>query len=102
MLDHRFNDRPMNWYDANRFCRSQKAKLVEIESSRENREISEEIRRRGFNQQKKQFWLGLTDIRKEGQWVSESTLRVYVFSFFIEHSHFSEAKIYKLGFPSAG
>ena len=102
MLDHRFNDRPMNWYDANRFCRSQKAKLVEIESSRENREISEEIRGSGFKKQKKQFWLGLTDRRREGQWVYESTLRVYVFSFFIEHSHFSEAKIYKLGFPSAG
>ena len=78
------------------------AKLVEIESSRENREISEEIRGRGFNQQRKQFWLGLTDIRREGQWVYESTLRVSVFLFFIEHSHFSEAKIYKLGFPSAG
>ena len=87
---------------------------MEIESSRENREISEEIRGRGFKQQRKQFWLGLTDIRREGQWVYESTLRVYVFLFFIcffflqlvpkfcEHSHFSEAKIYKLGFPSAG
>ena len=86
---------------------------MEIESSRENREISKEIRGRGFNQQRKQFWLGLTDRRREGQWVYESTLRVYVFLFFIcfslqlvskfcEHSHFSEAKIYKLGFPSAG
>ena len=75
---------------------------MEIESSRENREISEEIRGSGFKKQRKQFWLGLTDRRREGQWVYESTLRVYVFSFFIEHSHFSEAKIYKLGFPSAG
>ena len=83
---------------------------MEIESSRENKDISKEIRGRGFNQQRKQFWLGLTDRRREGQWVYESTRRVCIFvlslfffqlvSKFCEHSHFSEAKIYKLGVPS--
>ena len=77
-FSHRFNDSPMNWYTANNFCKRMKAKLLEIDSGYENREIWKEIRGRGFNQQKKQFWLGLTDRRREGQWVYESTGRVFL------------------------
>ena len=60
-----------------------KAKLLEIDSSKENKEIWKEIKKRGFKWQKKQFWLGLTDRRREGQWVYESTGRVFVFVFLL-------------------
>ena len=79
-FSHRFNDSPMNWYTANNFCKRMKAKLLEIDSSYENREVWKEIRGRGFNQQKKQFWLCLTDRGREGQWVYESTGRVFLHS----------------------
>ena len=79
-FSHRFNDSPMNWYTANNFCKRMKAKLLEIDSSYENREVWKEIRGRRFNQQKKQFWLGLTDRGREGQWVYESTGRVFLHS----------------------
>ena len=71
----RFEDRPMNWWRAKRYCQRLGAKMVEIDSAEENRAIVNEIRRRGFHRQRKQFWLGLTDRRREGQWVYESTLR---------------------------
>ena len=51
------------------------AKLVEIDSAEENQAIIDEIYARGYPRQKKQFWLGLTDRRREGQWVYESTLK---------------------------
>ena len=65
----------MNWESAKEYCQDLGAKLVEIDSARENRAIINEIKRRGFAWQKKQFWLGLTDRRMEGQWVHESTRR---------------------------
>ena len=65
----------MNWWRAKRYCQRLGAKMVEIDSAEENRAIVIEIRRRGFRRQRKQFWLGLTDRRREGQWVYESTLR---------------------------
>ena len=71
----RFIDRPMNWWTAKRFCQRLGAKLVEIDSAEENRAIINEINKRGFHRQRKQFWLGLTDRRREGQWVHESTLK---------------------------
>jgi len=70
-----FKDRPMNWYRARRYCKGLDAKLVEIDSSEENRAIIDAINARGYHRQKKQFWLGLTDRRREGQWVYESTLK---------------------------
>ena len=82
-FSHRFNDSPMNWYTANNFCKRMKAKLLEIDSSKENKKIWKEIKKRGFKWQKKQFWLGLTDRRREGQWVYESTGRVFVFVFLL-------------------
>ena len=63
----------MNWYKARRYCKGMGAKLVEIDSAEENQAIIDEINARGFPRQKKQFWLGLTDRRREGQWVYEST-----------------------------
>ena len=64
----------MNWETANKYCQGFGAKLVEIDSAEENRAIINEINRREFPRKRKQFWLGLTDRRREGQWVYESTL----------------------------
>ena len=65
-------------YTANNFCKRRTAKLLEIDLSSKNQEILNEVQGRGFNQQKKHFWLGLTDPRREGQWVHESLGRVFL------------------------
>ena len=65
----------MKWFEAKSFCKKLGAKLLEIDSSAENKAILGEIKKRGYHQQKKQFWLGLTDRRREGRWVLESTLK---------------------------
>ena len=67
----------MNWYRARSYCQGLGAgsKLVEIDSAEENRAIIDEYNAREYPQQNKQFWLGLTDRRREGQWVLESTLK---------------------------
>ena len=65
----------MNWFEAMRFCKMFGAKLLEINSFAENKAILGEMIKRGYHRQKKQFWLGLTDRRREGHWVLESTLK---------------------------
>ena len=65
-------------YTANNFCKRMTAKFLEIDLSSENQEILNDLQGRGFNQQKKHFWLGLTDRKREGQWVYESTGRVFL------------------------
>ena len=64
----------MSWFKARKYCQDLGAKLVEIDSFEENQAILDEITDKGYNRQKKQFWLGLTDRRQESQWVFESTL----------------------------
>ena len=57
----RLIDKPMNWYAADNRCRRLGGLLLEIDSPEENEAILGEIRKRGFPEQKKQFWMGLTD-----------------------------------------
>ena len=54
-------------YTANNFCKRMTAKFLEIDLSSENQEIFNDLQGRGFNQQKKHFWLGLIDRKREGQ-----------------------------------
>ena len=75
LLTHRLYQRPMEWNRANGFCTSLGAKLQEIDSSVEKRAILGEINKKGYHRQKMHFWLGLTDRRREGEWVYESTLK---------------------------
>ena len=51
----------MNWYAADNRCKRLGGQLLEIDTAEENEAILAEIRKRGFPQQKKQFWMGLTD-----------------------------------------
>ena len=58
----------MSWFEANSYCKSVGAKLVEIESEEENVAIVEEINRGGYKNRSRFFWIGLTDANKEGTW----------------------------------
>ena len=63
---------PMTWLDAKNFCeRLENSKLVEIDSEAENSAISGEMHRIGSPD----IWLGLSDRRREGNFVLESTGR---------------------------
>ena len=42
--------------------------LVEIDSDEENTALVEEINRRGYTDRNINFWIGLTDLEKEGDW----------------------------------
>ena len=54
----------MSWFAAKKHCEGIGGKLVEIDSEEENTALVEEInRRRGDS-----FWIGLTDLEKEGDW----------------------------------
>ena len=51
----------MNWFSANKYCKKEGAKLVEIDSEEENTALVEEINRRGYKDKNMNFWIGLTD-----------------------------------------
>lgn len=57
----RFIDIPMSWYNADYQCKRIGGRLVEIDTAEENEALMGEIRKRGFQNQRKQFWMGLTD-----------------------------------------
>ena len=63
----------MTWSEANEACKNMGTKLVEIDSRAENNGIVREIRKMGYKE--RHFWMGLTDLRKEGVWRLESTGR---------------------------
>merc|ERR1712107_971732 len=54
---------PLNWFDAQEFCRSQGGHLAEILSSDEE-VMLEQVLMYGKN-----YWLGLTDADQQGTWV---------------------------------
>ena len=70
-ITSRFKAAPMSWFEANKFCKNIGAKLVEINSEEENAAIVDEINKRKFQENKMYFWIGLTDLRKEGVWKLE-------------------------------
>ena len=63
----------MDWFEANEACKNLGARLVEINSKEENDLIIGKIKELPFK--KRHFWMGLTDLRKEGVWRLESTGR---------------------------
>ena len=73
IITFRFLDEPMTWSEANEACKNMGARLVEIDSKAENNRIVKEIRKMGYKE--RHFWMGLTDLRKEGVWRLESTGR---------------------------
>ena len=62
----------MSQGDARKLCKQVNSHLVEINSEEESTAIKAEIRRRGFESRKVEFWLGITDRHSEGTWVLES------------------------------
>ena len=56
----------MSWYQAEKYCKKGGMKLVEINSEEENRSIVDEINTNGYKDRKMYFWMGMTDLRKEG------------------------------------
>ena len=76
-LFSRFGERAQTFADARNFCRSQQAKLVEIENAEENSAITDEIVRQGGRN--RLFWLGLVATEGQGAlpkaWVYDSTKR---------------------------
>ena len=63
--------KPMDWFEANGTCKNRGARLVEIDSEKENDQIVRKIKRRGYKE--RHFWIGLTDLIEEGIWTLESS-----------------------------
>ena len=70
---YRFKDKAVTWFEARNYCWGLGSNLVEIDSALENEALVDEMKKHTWGLQKKQFWMGLTDRRKEGFWVVEST-----------------------------
>ena len=47
--------------------------MVEVETEEENNALYQEMNRNGWNSQKLQPWLGLTDVKQEGTFLWSST-----------------------------
>ena len=61
-----FVEPKMAWVEAIAHCKGEGGKLVEIDSEEENTALVEEMKRRGFKD--RNFWMGLTDKKDEGNW----------------------------------
>ena len=60
----------MTWFEAKDHCEREGGKLVEIDSKEENNALAEEINMKGYKDIG--FWIGLTDLKSEGDWKLES------------------------------
>ena len=69
----RFDTTQRTYEEARQFCSSPDSKLVEIDSIEENTALMEEMEKLGYVEEKRNFWLGLTDKLSEGNFVLEST-----------------------------
>ena len=76
----------MTWFEALEYCKSEGAKLAEINSEEENRVIKEKIVRGGYQSRNMWFWIGLTDESEEGTWRYASNGEVA--SFFNWDTHY--------------
>ena len=67
-MNSSFVEDSMSWYQAENYCKKKGMKLVEINSDEENRAIVDEINMKGYKDRKMYFWMGMTDLREEGNW----------------------------------
>ena len=58
----------MSWSDAKEHCAGEGGKLVEIDSEEENTALVEEIIRRGYKDRHMHFWIGLNELKRDGDW----------------------------------
>ena len=58
----------MSWLNARSYCVKEGGKLVELDSQEENEALVDEIKKNRFTERNMNFWIGLSDLRKEGDW----------------------------------
>ena len=58
----------MSWFNARSYCVKEGGKLVELDSQEENEALVDEIKKNRFTERNMNFWIGLSDLRKEGDW----------------------------------
>ena len=62
----------MSWFNASSHCVKEGGKLVEINSEEEHEALVKEIKKNRFTERNMNFWIGLSDLRKEGDWILAS------------------------------